>query len=102
MIFDEVDSGVSGQVALIMGQLLGDLSEKYQIITITHSPQVAAYGDEHFYIYKEDSVERSFTKVRKLNEEDRVLEIAHMLSGNPPTPSAISNAKDLIEMVNSQ
>ena len=101
MIFDEVDSGVSGQVALIMGQLIGDLSEKYQIITITHSPQVAAYGDMHFYIYKEDGADRSYTKVKKLDEKGRIEEIAHMLSGNPPTPSAITNAKELIEMVQS-
>tara|TARA_Y100000385_G_C13096062_1_gene641393 strand:+ start:1392 stop:3062 length:1671 start_codon:yes stop_codon:yes gene_type:complete len=99
MIFDEVDSGVSGQVALIMGQLIGDLSEKYQIITITHSPQVAAYGDEHFFIYKEDTSERSYTKVRKLDEDGRINEIAHMLSGNPPTPSAVTNARELMEMV---
>ncbi len=99
MIFDEVDSGVSGQVALIMGQLIGDLSEKYQIITITHSPQVAAYGDEHFFIYKEDSSERSYTKVRKLDEDGRINEIAHMLSGNPPTPSAVTNARELMDMV---
>ncbi|MEE9372322.1 MAG: DNA repair protein RecN [Saprospiraceae bacterium] len=99
MIFDEVDSGVSGQVALIMGALIGDLSEKYQIIAITHSPQVAAYGDEHFFIYKEDSAQRSYTRVKKLDRDGRINEIAQMLSGNPPTPSAITNAKELMEMV---
>jgi DNA repair protein RecN (Recombination protein N) len=96
MIFDEVDSGVSGQVALIMGSLIDDLSENYQIISITHSPQVAAFGDEHFFIYKEDQIDRSFTKVKKLNPEERVLELAQMLSGNPPTNAAIMNAKELL------
>lgn len=99
MIFDEVDSGVSGQVALIMGQLIDDLSDKYQIITITHSPQVAAHGDDHFFIYKEDRQDRSYTKVKKLDQSERVTELAQMLSGNPPSESAILNAKELLSQV---
>ena len=98
MVFDEVDSGVSGQVAVVMGQLITDLSQKYQIITITHSPQVAAHGDDHFFIYKEDKNNRSYTKVRKLNQQDRIREIAQMLSGDPPSESAISNARELLHL----
>jgi len=99
MIFDEVDSGVSGQVALIMGGLITKLSKKYQIITITHSPQVAAHGDLHFYIFKEDGATRTYTKVKELNPLDRKSQIAEMLSGDPPTPSALTNAQELIDMV---
>lgn len=97
MIFDEVDSGVSGQVALIMGQLINDLSQKYQIITITHSPQVAAHGHDHFVIFKEDKNERSYTRVRKLNYKERVDELAQMLGGHSPSEAAIRNAEELLK-----
>lgn len=96
MIFDEVDSAVSGQVALIMGQLIDDLSQKYQIITITHSPQVAAHGNHHFLIFKEDRNDRSYTRVKKLDKEERVSELAQMLSGDPPSEAALLNARELL------
>jgi DNA repair protein RecN (Recombination protein N) len=97
MIFDEVDSGVSGQVAMIMGQLIDDLSTKYQIVTITHSPQVAAQGNDHFLIYKIDQQDRSFTKVKKLTKEERVEQIAQMLGGESPSEAALTNARELLD-----
>lgn len=96
MIFDEIDTGVSGEVAHRMGQLMSDLAKKHQVIVITHSPQVAAKADKHFHIYKEENKKRTFTKMKELDSESRITEIAKMLSGEQPTKSALSNAKELI------
>lgn len=98
LIFDEIDAGVSGEVARKMGQILSDLSGKHQVISITHSPQIAARADVHFWVYKSDTEARTVTAMRELSLEDRVLEIAKMLSGNPPTEAAQKNALELIQM----
>jgi DNA repair protein RecN (Recombination protein N) len=97
MIFDEIDTGVSGDVAGKMGNILKELSKKHQLISITHSPQVASRADKHFFVYKEDKKDRTVTHVKILEDEDRVTEIAKMLSGNPPSTYALENAKELIE-----
>lgn len=96
LIFDEIDAGVSGDVAQKMGNILHNLSKKHQVITITHSPQIAAKAQSHFWVYKSDTDHRTITAMRELSLEDRVIEIAKMLSGNPPTEAAKANAKDLI------
>jgi DNA repair protein RecN (Recombination protein N) len=98
LIFDEIDAGVSGEVARKMGQILSDLSGKHQVICITHSPQIAARADIHFWVYKSDTEARTVTAMRELSLDDRVLEIAKMLSGNPPTEAAQKNALELIQM----
>jgi DNA repair protein RecN (Recombination protein N) len=98
LIFDEIDAGVSGEVARKMGQILSDLSGKHQVICITHSPQIAARADIHFWVYKSDTEARTVTAMRELSLDDRVLEIAKMLSGNPPTEAARKNALELIHM----
>lgn len=98
MIFDEIDTGVSGEVAHRMGQLMHDLGEKHQVIVITHSPQVAAKADKHFHIFKEESKKRTITRMKVLDKESRITEIAKMLSGATPTKSALSNAKELISV----
>jgi len=98
MIFDEIDSGVSGEVALKMGQILSELSQKHQLLSITHSPQIASKADRHFYIYKEVKDKRTVTGIKTLNESERVTEIAKMLSGDPPSNAAKSNAKELIDV----
>ena len=97
MIFDEIDTGVSGEVAGKMGNILKDLSNKHQLISITHSPQVASRAIKHFFVHKEDKKDRTVTHVKVLNDDERVIEIAKMLSGNPPTTFALENAKELIE-----
>lgn len=97
LVFDEIDTGISGAVALKMGLVLSDLSKNHQIISITHSPQVASRADEHLFVYKELSGKNTVTKVRSLPDKDRVNELAKMLSGDPPSKAAISNAKELIE-----
>jgi DNA repair protein RecN (Recombination protein N) len=99
LIFDEIDSGVSGDVAQKMGRILTDLSRHHQVVVITHSPQVASRADRHYFVYKQDKegVERTITRVRELNREERVRSIAVMLSQNPPSESALVNARELIE-----
>ncbi len=96
LIFDEIDSGVSGDVALRMGEILHELSAEHQVVTITHSPQVASKADKHYYVYKEDVGKRTATRVRELDKNDRVLAIAVMLSSDPPSKPAIANAKGLL------
>lgn len=99
LIFDEIDIGISGEVALRMGKILKDLSAHHQVICITHSPQIAAKGDMHYFVYKDDETDRTIARVKKLNKADRIQSIAAMLSSNPPSAAAIRNAKELIEIV---
>lgn len=96
LIFDEIDSGVSGDVALRMGHILRKLSNHHQVVVITHSPQVAARADEHLFVYKKEEGDRTMTKIRQLAKEERVRALAVMLSQNPPSSSALENAKELI------
>lgn len=96
LIFDEIDSGVSGAISMKMGKMIKKLSASHQIINITHSPQIAAKADRHYRIFKESNMERSYTKMAVLQDEDKILEIAKMLSGDPPSNAAIENAKTLM------
>ena len=98
IIFDEVDTGVSGDIADKMGDIMQDLGAKMQVITITHLPQIAAKGKEHFFVYKEDTTERTITRIRKLNKEERIKEVARMLSGASLTGASIANAKELLKV----
>ena len=96
LIFDEIDAGVSGDVALRMGEILHELSAQHQVVTITHSPQVASRADRHYFVFKEDAGERTVTRVRELDRGARVQAIAVMLSSDPPSKPAIANAKGLL------
>ena len=87
---------ISGDVALKMGNILRTLSNEHQVITITHSPQVAAKADTHYFVYKEEMPERTLTCVKSLDKEGRIFSIASMLSQNPPSAFAIENAKELL------
>lgn len=97
LMFDEIDSGVSGDVALKMGHILKSLSRDHQVIVITHSPQISAQGDLHYFVYKETDEERTFTRVKSLEGSDRAYAIATMLSSDPPSEAALANAKDLLQ-----
>ena len=97
IIFDEVDTGVSGDIADKMGEIMQDLGAKMQVFAITHLPQIAAKGKEHYFVYKEDTDERTVTRIKKLNKEERVKEIARMLSGASLTGASIANAKELLK-----
>ena len=96
IIFDEIDTGVSGEIADKMGDIMQKLGEQMQVITITHLPQIAAKGNTHYYVYKFDSKNTTETNIRKLNPEERVKEIAQMLSGSELTDVALEHARNLI------
>ena len=98
LIFDEIDTGVSGETAVKVGRILKNLSTGHQVICITHLPQIAGKGDAHYYVYKEHTPERTYTRVKSLTPDERIMEIAKMLSGEKPTPAALKNAKELIEL----
>jgi DNA repair protein RecN (Recombination protein N) len=96
LIFDEIDAGVSGDVSMKMGLILKELAGRHQVICITHTPQVAARADAHYFVYKKIQGDRTLTNVRLLNEDERVRSIAVMMSGNPPSDAALVTAKELI------
>lgn len=97
IIFDEVDTGVSGEIADKMGAMMRDMGNDMQVLVITHLPQVAAKGNAHFKVYKRDDESRTFTNVKRLTEEERVKEIASMLSGSEVKESALAAARDLLK-----
>lgn len=96
LIFDEIDTGISGEVAIKTGELLQQISINHQVVTITHLPQVAAAGKQHFLVYKEHLEDKSITNIKSLDRDGAIHEIAKMLSGASPTAAAIENAKNLI------
>jgi len=96
IIFDEIDSGVSGEVADKVGQILSAMGKYMQVINITHLPQVASRGDRHYHVYKDDTENSTFTRVKLLTHEERILEVARLLSGSEVTETAIENARELI------
>ena len=96
LIFDEIEAGISGEVARKMGVILHQLSARHQLINITHSPQIAAEADYHYFVYKYISGNKTKTGIKLLSKEERITELAKMLSGDPPSDSAIKNAKELI------
>ena len=96
IIFDEVDTGVSGEIANKIGAMMAVISKKIQVFTITHLPQVAALGNHHYKVFKTDSAEETITSIKKLGREERVLEVARMLSGATVDAAAIANAESLI------
>ena len=96
VVFDEIDTGVSGETAFKIGTVMNDLSSSLQLLAITHLPQIASRGEVHFFVYKEVIGKRTFTKVSKLKSEDRIVEVARMLSGDKPTAIAMQNAKELL------
>lgn len=97
IIFDEVDTGVSGDVAGRMGQLMKDISRRIQVIAITHLPPVASKGDVHFKVFKEDTETATITRVRRLSEDERIGELAMMLSGDANNEAARNTARSLID-----
>ena len=96
IIFDEIDTGVSGDIADRMGSVMKELSSHLQVITITHLPQVAGKGNQHFRVFKADTDEQTITHIEQLSSEQRIQEIARMLSGSNITPEALANARTLI------
>jgi DNA repair protein RecN (Recombination protein N) len=96
IIFDEIDTGVSGEVANRVGIIMEELAKNMQVITITHLPQMASKGNAHYFVYKATKDDFTYTQIKRLNEEERILEIAKMLSGENPKESALQNARELL------
>ena len=97
LIFDEIDTGISGEAAKQVGHIMKGLSKNRQIICITHQPQIAGKADAHFYVYKENLLGSIKTNLKLLNKEERVITIAQMLGGETPSAAAVENAKEMIQ-----
>ena len=96
LIFDEIDTGISGEAAKQVGVILKQLAAQRQVISITHQPQIAGKADAHFYVYKQIKNDAVKTSIRLLNKDERIQAIAQMLAGEPPTAAAIENAREMI------
>lgn len=96
LIFDEIDTGISGEVALQMVRMMKEIATRHQVICITHLPQVAAKGDLHYFVYKDNSSEKTISKIKLLAAEERVTELAKMIAGANPSTSALESAKELL------
>ena len=97
IIFDEIDAGVSGEVANKVGIIMERLAKNLQVIAITHLPQIASKSGAHYFVYKDNSSATTYTRIKLLNKDERILEIAKMLSGDKPGESALQNARELLE-----
>ena len=98
IIFDEIDTGVSGEIAQKMAELLIDMSANLQVFSITHLPQIAAKGQTHYKVFKEDVKDSTITQLKPLNTDERITEIAQMLGGATVSTSAMTHAKELLEV----
>jgi DNA repair protein RecN (Recombination protein N) len=96
LIFDEIDSGVSGEMAHKVGQMMSEMGDRMQVIAITHLPQIAAKGKKHYLVFKESDHQNTYTRVTPLNPEERVLEVGRLLSGDEPSESALHTAQELL------
>jgi DNA repair protein RecN (Recombination protein N) len=97
IIFDEIDAGVSGEVADKVGLILAGMGKYMQVVNITHLPQVASRGDKHYHVYKDDVGDSTITRIKLLSHEQRIMEVARLLSGSEITETAIKNAKELLK-----
>lgn len=98
IVFDEIDAGISGEVAIQMAQMMTVMAENHQVITITHLPQIAAKGQSHYFVFKDDLGESTASGIRKLDEGQRLLEIAQMIGGKSPSDKTIESAKELLTL----
>jgi DNA repair protein RecN (Recombination protein N) len=98
IIFDEIDTGISGEIAIKVGKMMKQMAKSHQVIAISHLPQMAAQGSAHYFVYKDDSSTRAVSRIKKLTSEERIKEIAQMIGGEKPSESAIKNAKELLSI----
>jgi DNA repair protein RecN (Recombination protein N) len=96
LIFDEIDSGISGEAARQVGIIIKELSSAHQVVAITHQPQIAAKANTHFFVYKEIKDDKIITAIKTLDQDERITAIATMLSGEKPTAAAFENAREMI------
>src|SRR5437868_2211372 len=98
LVFDEIDAGIGGRVAEVVGRKLQELSARNQVICVTHLPQIASFGTTHFYVWKEDAAGHTRARIRRLDDaEARVQELARMLGGETVSASAVTHARELLE-----
>lgn len=97
IIFDEIDTGVSGEIAIKMGNMMRDMARSHQIIAITHLHQIAAQGTAHYFVYKDHSAAKTVSRIKKLTFDERVNEISQMIGGKTPSPSAVKNAREILK-----
>ena len=100
IIFDEIDTGVSGEISNKMGEIMKIMSQNMQVFAITHLPQIAAKGNQHYKVFKYSEGENTISELKLLNNEDRITEIAEMLSGKDISDSALNHAKSLLGQIN--
>jgi DNA repair protein RecN (Recombination protein N) len=98
MIFDEIDTGISGEVALRVGDIMNEIAQKHQLICITHLPQIARCGGAHYFVFKSEKNNRATADIRKLSKSERETEIAKMIGGDAYSQTALSSAKELMKM----
>jgi DNA repair protein RecN (Recombination protein N) len=98
LVLDEIDTGVSGEVALQVGEQMREMAGKHQIITITHLPQIAAKGEKHFFVYKENVKGRTISNIKELQKAERITQLAEMIAGATPGKAAIESAKELLKV----
>ncbi|RYF64555.1 MAG: DNA repair protein RecN, partial [Cytophagaceae bacterium] len=97
IVFDEIDAGVSGEIAIKMGNMMRDMAHSHQIIAITHLHQIAGQGTAHYFVYKDHSAAKTVSRIKKLTLEERVSEIAQMIGGKNPSASALKNAREILK-----
>ncbi len=96
IVFDEIDTGVSGEISIKVGNMMREMARGHQIIAITHLHQIAAKGDNHYFVYKDNSSTKTVSRIRKLTTEERVTEIAQMIGGSNPSKSVLENAREIL------
>ena len=97
IIFDEIDTGVSGDISVAVGRIMCRMSERMQVVAITHLPQIAARAAQHLKVYKQVEGDRTVSNIKELDESGRLIEVAVMLSSDPPTAAALQTAKELMQ-----
>jgi DNA repair protein RecN (Recombination protein N) len=98
IIFDEIDTGISGEIAIKVAKMMNKMAERHQLIVITHLPQMAANGSSHYFVYKDHSTEKTVSKIKKLSTDERIQEVAQMIGGAKPSQTAFESAKELLAM----
>ena len=98
IVFDEIDTGISGEIAVKVGRMMQQMAHKHQLVAISHLPQMAAAGDTHYFVYKEDRADRTVSRIRQLSPEERIKEIAHMIAGAKPSENAYQSARELLAL----
>jgi DNA repair protein RecN (Recombination protein N) len=96
LVLDEIDSGISGEIAMQLGTMMKAMAEKHQLITISHLPQIAAKGNTHYFVFKDNSDKKVVSTIKRLSDNERVEEIAKMIGGAKPSKIALENAQELL------